>query len=610
MQTPKTSSSGTPQKTSSLSQKKADSLETTTSQKISPRVVRQLNTGPRYSDHTASSAKLVAAKSPKGRSLKIADHRSPRSPASEEKKRVSELENQISQLENDLKIVKDQLCSTEELKKQAEKEAVEYNQQLLALSLKLQESQKQLSDQTASNSVLPEPSDEQDTTAKSELEDIHKHHSHESASLASVLNETKQLKAQLQIVAESEASNSKDLESEQSELRKLKENLSETLLLVEDMKSELRDCEGSETRAHILIDETLTQLDKAKKTVELLRSGGLKATEAYNAVASELEESRARVSLLEDLVSKLKADIITSEDSQMEISSLKLEVGHLRSALGSAEIRYNEERAQSAEEIQNALKMMEKIKSGSDQREAELESEIRRSKHEIEELKANLMDKETELQGICEENESLTVKLGSTLSGQRDIELEKMLNESKTEIENLKARIMDKETEWQSISEENEILKLEIKGSKVSDEISSDVELSRAAEREAVMKVNCMSKEVEKSNREAERVGEQLEAAQAAKAEMEAELRRLKVQTDQWRKAAEAAAAMISAGNNNHDNSGQVMTRTGSMDSHYSSPRTGKICSPYEDDLDDDILKKKNANMLRRFGVLWKKQHK
>ncbi|KAL2239797.1 interactor of constitutive active ROPs 3 [Sesamum indicum] len=634
MQTPKarTSSSGAPQKNSPRSisseatQKNSpQAASSEASQKFSPRVVRQLKTSPRYSDHTASSSNQVS-RAPKEKSPKVADHRSPRSPASEKRRpsRVSELESQVSQLENDLKIVKDRLCSTEELKKQAQKDAEESNQQLLALSLKLQESQKQLLEQSAPKEVLCEITEERDEKLQSELEAIQKQHSSDSAALASALDEIKQLKTQLEIVAESEATHSKNSEAEQNELHKLRENLSNTLMLVEDMKNQLRDSKESETQAQALVGETLVQLEAAKKMVEMLRSDGLKATEAYNSVASELDQSRARVNFLEELVSKLKADIHTggSKDSlsegddlkqrtqeslEMEVNSVKVEVEQLRSALEAAEIRYNEEQAQSAEQIRNALEMVEKIKSASGQREAELESELRKSKYEIEELKANLMDKETELQGICEENEGLTVKLENTLSGQGEHELEKKLQKSNAEIENLKVRLMDKETEWQHISEENEKLKLEIKEmikGKVSDEIVSDIESARAAEREALMKIGYMTEEVDKSNRKAARVAEQLEAAQAANAEMEAELRRLKVQSDQWRKAAEAAAAMLSAGNNGH-----LMERTGSMDSNY-SPRTGKISSPYADDLDEDLMKKKNANMLRRFGVLWKKPQK
>lgn len=68
--------------------------------------------------------------------------------------------------------------------------------------------------------------------------------------------------------------------------------------------------------------------------------------------------------------------------------------------------------------------------------------------------------------------------------------------------------------------------------------------------------------------------------------------------------AAEAAAAMISAGNN-----GKFMERTASLDSSYNSI-AGKIGSPYTEDLEDDLLKKKNGNMLKKIGVLWKKPQK
>ncbi|KAF5727427.1 interactor of constitutive active ROPs 3-like [Tripterygium wilfordii] len=110
--------------------------------------------------------------------------------------------------------------------------------------------------------------------------------------------------------------------------------------------------------------------------------------------------------------------------------------------------------------------------------------------------------------------------------------------------------------------------------------------------------------EADKSNRKAARVFEQLEAAQATNSEMEAELRRLKVQSDQWRKAAEAAAAMLSAGND-----GKFMDRIGSLESNY-NPIFGEVSSHYDEDMDDDLLKKKNGNMLRKIGVLWKKPQK
>ncbi|PIN10706.1 hypothetical protein CDL12_16705 [Handroanthus impetiginosus] len=616
MQTPKprTNSSGASRKispravSSEASQKNSPKPASSEApQKISPRVVRQLKTGPRHSDHTASPTNQAGRAAPKETSPKVEDRRSAKSPASEKKRssKVSELESQICKLENDLKVVKDQLCSTEALKKQAQEDAEESNQQLLALSVKLEEFQKQLLDKSPSGKVV----EEHDQTLLSELEVVRKQHSHDSAALASALDEIKQLKLQLEMVAEAEATRIKHSESDENELCKLKENLSETLLLVEDMKKELRDCKESETQAKMLVEETLMQLETAKKMVETLRSDGLKAKEAYNAVASELDESRARVNFLEELVRKLKSAQREGESVEMEVNSVRLEVEQLRSALEAAEIRYNEEQARNAEQMRKAFEMVEKLKSAAAEREAELDSELRKSKYEIEELKANLMDKETELQGICEENEGLTVKLENTLSGQREHELENELNKSKAEIENLKALLMDKEKEWQTISDENERLKFEMIGTrsngKVNNNVVCDIEEARATEKEALIKIGYMNEEIDKSNKKGTRVAEQLEAAQAAKVEMEAELRRLKVQADQWRKAAEAAAAMLSAGNNGH-----IVERTGSMDSHY-SPRTGKVSSPYADDLDEEeLLKKKNANMLRRFGVLWKKPQK
>ncbi|KAE9447894.1 hypothetical protein C3L33_20196, partial [Rhododendron williamsianum] len=96
---------------------------------------------------------------------------------------------------------------------------------------------------------------------------------------------------------------------------------------------------------------------------------------------------------------------------------------------------------------------------------------------------------------------------------------------------------------------------------------------------------------------------EQLDASQAANAEMEAELRRLKVQSDQWRKAVEAAAAMLSTGNNN----GKYVERTGSLDYHTIG---GKLGSPFSEDLDDESPKKKNGGVFKKIGVMLKKGQK
>ena len=173
----------------------------------------------------------------------------------------------------------------------------------------------------------------------------------------------------------------------------------------------------------------------------------------------------------------------------------------------------------------------------------------------------------------------------------------------------LKKRLLDRETELQNVTEENNALKKEIKRvelekNKIPDEAVASAEAARAAEREALMKLGYITEEADKSNQRVAQITEQLDTAQAANSELEAEFWRLKVQSDQWRKAAEAAAAMISSGNN-----GKFVERTGSLDSSYNSV-TAKMSSPYSEDTDDDDSpKKKNTNMLKKIGVLWKKTH-
>ncbi|KAK9279758.1 hypothetical protein L1049_013440 [Liquidambar formosana] len=620
---------------------KARSGSSEVPQRVSPRAVRQLKITGLESNSASSSNQ--ASRTPNNRSPKVVERKSPRSPVSElQKKRpskVSELESQISQLKEDLKKTKDQLSSSESWKMQAQQESEESKKQLLAMSSKLEESQQQLQELSTSEEArvieLQKISQEHDRAWQSELEAVQKQHSVDSAALASAMNEIQQLKVQLDMVDESESAQTKNTELAHAELQSLKGKIAETLSLVEDMKNQLRDCKESEAQAQALVGETLLQLETAKRTVETFRVDGIKAMEAYSSIASELDQSRARVNLLEGLVSKLKADLINASSNgsqnsaanreleleigengkigesiqlEAELNSAKSEVEQLRSALENAEIRYHEEEIRNTVQIKSTNELMEQIKSVSSQRVAELEAELEKTKADIEELKANLMDKETELQGISEENEVLNMKLEKSLSRQREYELERDLKKSREDVADLKANLMDKETEFQNISEENEMLKLEVKrreadGGKMN-EVVAELEAARAAEREALMKLGGVTEEADKSSRRAAQVAEQLEAAQAATAEMEAELRRLKVQSDQWRKAAEAAATMLSAGNH-----GKFMERTGSLDSNF-DPVTGKISSPYSEDMDDDSLKKKNGNMLKKIGVLWKKPQK
>lgn len=622
MQTPKarTSSSEVPQRKSPAT----------------PRTARQLKLPGSDSDSVSSAANPMN-KTPKG-SPKVVERKSPRSPALEKKRpsRVSELESQLAQLQEDLKKAKEQLNASDSWKRRAQQEVEEGKKQLSAMSERLEESQQQLLEITTSEDTRVEElrklSQDRDKAWQSELDAIQKQHTMDSAALGSAMNEIQRLKFQLEKVAESEAAQTKHAESAYDELQNLRIELTETLSLVEKLKNDLSYCKESESQALEDVRKTEMQLETANANLEMLRSDGIKATEAYNTLSLELEQSKAQVKSLEELVSKLQNDLLNISNKLVEsmggvqisqkngenkeIDQLKgeldlarNELSQLRSALDASETRYQEEYIQSTLQIRSAYEQVERAKSESSQREADLETELKNVKAQIEELRANLMDKETELQSISEENVGLNLKIKTNKSNERDSILAAEVKKLEAEVVELKSSVLDKETELQSLAEQNEMLKMEIEKremerNKVNDEAISLAEAARAAEREALMKVGFLTEEADTSSRRAARVTEQLDAAQATNTEMEAELRKLKVQSDQWRKAAEAATAMLSTGNN-----GKFAERTGSLDSHYSS-MTGNTGSPYSEELDDDSPKKKNANMLKKFGVLWKKGQK
>ncbi|CAI9264290.1 unnamed protein product [Lactuca saligna] len=477
MQTPKTSvkSSSGSEGGRKISPRSV-SLETR--QKSTGRVVRQLKT----SGLEANSSTSI--RTPKTTSTKTLDRISPKGLEPEKKRqgRVAELETQISQLEDALRTVKDQLIVSESWKKQAKLDAEESRKELLAITLKLEESQKLLA-----------------------LSSFHETHS--------------------------------NYLSAYEEIRVLKENMAQQVSIMEEMKNQLDDSRSSESKAHTLASETLRQLETAKKTMESLKTN----SDDYNAIVSELQQSRERVSSLESIIEEMNVKEKQSESK--EITDLKAELENLKS------------------------------------RQAwEISGELRKSKEDVDELRASLMDKETELQCILEENENLNAKL-------KNLRENEVGNESKQEFESLKLKLTSLETELSEKCDENEMLKLEIKKMKSSTEA------------------------MKKNKDEVVNVTERLEAVKMSNCEMEEELRRLKVQMSQWRKAAEAATDMLC--DKSSDNNGRMLEeRTWSM-GHFSPRKRLNMCSPgsveIDDDDDDEFMKRKDGNMLRRIGVLWKR---
>lgn len=563
----------------------------------------------------------AATRTPKERSPKVVVRRSPRSPVSEKKHptKDSDLETQLAQLQEELKKVNDQLNSSESLKRRAQLEAEEAKKQLTAMSDQLEESEKQLLELSDSEEArimeLRKLSQDRDRAWESELEAVQKQHEFDSAALASAMNEIQKLKIQLERVADSEANQARHAESAYAEIQSLRVELMETLTLVEKLRNQLNDSKESEACSLEEVSKAQMQLEVAKMTEDTLRSEGLKAMEACRSLSLELEQSNNQVATLEELVSELQSAQsiesaqengvnVEAEELKTELNNLQVEVSQLRAALEVSETRYQEEYIQSTLQIRNAYELVEQSKSESIQREAEWEAKLKAAKSDLEELKEKLMSKEAMLRNISDENKELNMQVEKIQSADRESALDAVLKESESTLGVLRASLLDKETELQSIKEENEILNSEIKkreteGSKVNDEALALAEAARTAEKEALMKLGYLTEEADNSIRKAARVTEQLDAAQNANSEMEAELRRLKVQADQWRKAAEAAAAMLSTGNN-----GKYAERTSSLDYHT------KLDSPLSEDTDDDSPKKKNGNMLKKFGVLLKKGQK
>ncbi|KAL0735216.1 hypothetical protein Bca4012_011426 [Brassica carinata] len=441
---------------------------------------------------SSSSPISTNNRTPKDKNPKVSDRKPPRSPLSEKQRpsRITELEALVSQLQEDLKKAKHQVTVSKTSKEQAKQEAEESRKQLQEFSSKLQENQNQFlevsalekeTDKTCHRSVSQE--------CDLEFGGI----SDERAGLAAVVKEIRQLKLQIEMVASSESGHVRQAELRNSEIHLLRGNLMDTLFLVESFRNQLKDCEVTDAETEALATETLRQLESAKKAVEELKSDGTKAVESYKKLAVELEQSKSRMVWLEGLVTKLLAN-----------------PGGL-------------------ENHETLLGDHESIKIGESN---EMKEEVSSLRCEVERLRAAL-----------------------EASGKKD----------------QKGNVEDKETELEIVSDENETL----------------IHKSETDVQDALKKLGTAMEEADKSTKRTVRFADQLDATQASNSEMETELRKLKVQSNQWRKSAEAATAMPSAGNNYNQTN-----------------------SPYSEEIDDEVTKKKTGNVLKKISVFWKKPQK
>lgn len=170
------------------------------------------------------------------------------------------------------------------------------------------------------------------------------------------------------------------------------------------------------------------------------------------------------------------------------------------------------------------------------------------------------------------------------------------------EINLLKTKLEEKEKELEASRIENDSLKAKV------NEAALEKSASEAKEEEMKAKLAQLGSDVEESKANEAELKIKLEDTEKAKAGLEVEMKKMKIQTEQWRKAADAAAAVLAA--DVEMNGRRVSERCGSMDKHVNNMFGPYVGSPGFGDDSDDVFGggKRKSSGMRMFGDLWKKK--
>ncbi|KAJ4767036.1 ROP interactive partner 4 [Rhynchospora pubera] len=324
-------------------------------------------------------------------------------------------------------------------------------------------------------------------------------------------------------------------------------------------------------------DEARRDLEASKGTIDSLLVDGSKLMDSFGVVVGELEESRVQVKLLEEKLSQIDKE----EGSRENVGEVE-----------EVEWKLHEEEILRIVQLQCAFKFIEQVTRESKEREREMEEAANSAKAEVMLLKVNLFDKDCEVKKI--------------LNMSKNKEAEAELNFKLT---NLKEELGEKEQKMDKLLHENELLRLELiklsmEKEKICEQAMNEKNFAIEAQKEALSRLESAIEEVKESKEKAWIVNEKLDSVENIKAEMETELRKLRIQADQWKKAAETAMALLTVGNKD-----KLIERTESFNSNSNlSSVSGKFGSlDFSDELDDEPLSWKNGNVLRRISGMWKK---
>ncbi|KAI3457549.1 hypothetical protein Pfo_014212 [Paulownia fortunei] len=222
------------------------------------------------------------------------------------------------------------------------------------------------------------------------------------------------------------------------------------------------------------------------------------------------------------------------------------------------------------------------------------------------------VEPKAELELPAEEDEfkpkSVTLSTESAAMSEPENPLFDELALKNDEINLLKINLDEKDKELEVFRQENESLKIQV------NEKSLKISSAQSEIDELTLRLNKVGQELENSKSSVVQITEKLEAAEKAKEELENEMKRLRVQTEQWRKAADAAASVLAGGVEMHGR--RIPERCGSMDKLYANAFTpvsgyaGYVGSPGLMDDPDDVFggEKRKGSGIRMFGDLWKKK--
>ncbi|CAN1845249.1 Interactor of constitutive active ROPs 4 [Linum perenne] len=293
-------------------------------------------------------------------------------------------------------------------------------------------------------------------------------------------------------------------------------------------------------------------------------------------------------------------------DLESQLGQAQEELKSLKDQLASAEAAKKE----AEKELEN-----KSTKKGAPNPEPEEEAEIQRTDHKPSQEEDGVQDddKETDVFEVPVDKREVVEVQVEPPERLEEVEVAKPGSEEmalkEEEINALKAKLEEKEKELEVSNNVKEELKSQL------NDAASKMSCAKTKEEEMCGRLSQLGEELKVSKGNEAELKSEVERVKEEKEGLEAEMKMMRVQTEQWRKAADAAAAVLAGGNGRMI----VSERCASMDKHvFETPgggygNGGFVGSPgYGDDMDGGFgsaKQQRRGSGIKMFGDLWKKKH-